>query len=436
MKRLLSLAIALSASACFAIPPADKDSPEYKRAQALIQQLGSNKYRDREKAAAELVKMGRSAKDALMEAKADPDSEVSTRAGQLLPQALALDLQFRIDRFIKDTDGKLKHDLPMLKIYREKIGTDENARKLFADMLLANGSLLEMAEDDPSKLTDKIQQRYQEMYQEMFPNQFNGGFQVEIRQNKLNSEELCCLLFAASSEAYKPIQPDWMLSNLFTQPNFTTHLKDDKGGSAYRKVFFHYLGSRMDDNTINQCVWMLSQNKVKGSADIMAKAIKDGKAIQVYTKANAMCCVGTLGDKTHLPVFDKLLKDSTKIQAFNNGRGQNGEVKVQDIALAMTIHLNGKNPKEFGFIQWNVYPNQLIQYHQLGFTSEEERKKSFKKWEEESKKPATKKDEPKKATPKKADPQKEGPKIVDPPKVDPKKSDSQKDEPKKAEKKK
>jgi hypothetical protein len=387
MKAILSLASAFVASVCVAAPNSPTDPAEHRRAQELVTQLGSAKYREREKAAAELIKMGRASKTALQEGKKHADPEVQTRSQQLLPQALALDLSFRIERYMKDTDGKLDHDLPLIKLYREKVGNDENARALFGGMLKINGALLEAVEEEPGQVTVQIQQHIQEMYQQMFGNQFGGGLRGGGYQpGVLNAQGLCCVLFAAASPAYKPTQPDWLLSNLYTQPNFTNQLKDEKAGSAYRKLFFSYLDARMDDNTINQCVWMLSQHKIKEGADILAKAVKNGKASQVYTKANAMCAVGTLGNKDHLPVFEALIKDDTQVQPFFTKGRQQGFVKVRDVALAMTIHLNGKNPKDYGFEMWNVYPNQVIQYHQLGFGTDEERTAGFKKWEEALKK--------------------------------------------------
>jgi hypothetical protein len=386
MKLVVPLLLVLSTGFVCAAPPAEADSPESRKARELVAQLASPRYKDREKAAAELIKMGRAAKIALQEGKAHKDPEVQTRCQQLLPQALALDLAFRIDRYVKDSEGKLEHDLPLLKTYREKIGTDENARKLFAEMLTANGALLETVAEEPGKVTELVQRRIQEMYQELFGNPFGGGFRGGYQPGRLNANELCCVMFAASSSTYKPSQPDWMISNLFTQPNFTNQLKDEKAGSAYRKLFFHYLETRMDDNTINQCVWMLSQHKIKEGAEIIAKALKNGKATQVYTKASAMCCIGTLGGKEHIQYLEPLLKDDSQVQQFFARGRQGGWIKVRDVALAMTIHLNGKNPKDYGFTMWAVYPNQLIQYHQLGFESDEARTAAFKKWEEEQKK--------------------------------------------------
>src|SRR5689334_12572253 len=115
--------LALFAGAAAAAPPAPVVPADPKLAHDLVRQLGSQRYRDREKAAAELVRMGRAAKPALVEGKKNPDPEVQTRCDQLLPQALALDLAFRVDRFLTDTEGKLQHDLPLLKAYREAIGT-------------------------------------------------------------------------------------------------------------------------------------------------------------------------------------------------------------------------------------------------------------------------------------------------------------------------
>lgn len=379
MKFALALAAGLLASSVWAeTPPAPKGDPV--RLPQLIEQLGSPRYKDREKAASELVRMGRGAKIALQDGAKSADPEVSSRCLQLLPQALTLDLLHRIDVFLKDTEGKEKHDLPLWKVYQEKIGGEAESRKLFAEMLKANAALLEVVEEQPDKATLRIQHRFNEMYQEMFGNQFGG--RGGYRPNALNPAELAAVLFACSTPAYKPVQPDWMLSNLYNQQQFTTLLKDEKTGVGYRKVFFTYLEGRMDDNTLNQCVWMLAQHNIKSAADVIAKALKDGKATQVYTKASAICCVGTLGAKTNIPVLEPFAKDTTQLQGFVIG-GNRGEVKVQDVALANIIHLSGKNPKDYGFKMWNVYPNQLIQYHQLGFATDDDRKAAFKKWDDE-----------------------------------------------------
>ena len=383
MKYALTLAGGLAAGCLWAQTPVPAPTPaDPAKLTQLIQQLGNTRYKEREKAAAELLKLGRGAKVALIEGVKSSDPEVSDRCRQLLPQALALDLLHRIDLFLKDTDGKAKHDLPMWKTYQEKVGTDAECRKLFAEMLKTNAALLEVVEEQPDKATERIQHRSAEMYQEMFGgNGFRGGY----RPNALNHAELACVLFASSTTAFKPSQPDWMLANLYNQPVFTEKLKDDKNGLAYRKVFLNYFDTRMDDNILNQTVWMLAQHNIKSAADVVAKALKDGKLTQPYSKASAICCIGNLGTKNQVAALEPFLKDTSQVQPFAVG-GNRGEIKMQDVALAITIHISGKNPKDYGFKMWNLFPNQLIQYTQLGFTTDEERQAAFKKWAAEAKK--------------------------------------------------
>src|SRR5580765_3323000 len=113
-----------------AIPP-----QELSKARELIKRLGSEVYRDREEAHAELSKMGRLARPALVEAAAsDADPEVRYRCSRLLPKAGADELKARLDTFLADTDSKYDHDLPGLKQFRKSVGTNKEARDLFVEV--------------------------------------------------------------------------------------------------------------------------------------------------------------------------------------------------------------------------------------------------------------------------------------------------------------
>ena len=126
------MASALSARPAGTSPdPKDLAIPanEIARARELIKRLGSEVYKEREEAQAELAKMGRLARSVLAEAAtSDSDPEVRYRCARLLPKAGADDLRARLETFLADTTNKYEHDLPGLKQYRKHVGSDEKAR--------------------------------------------------------------------------------------------------------------------------------------------------------------------------------------------------------------------------------------------------------------------------------------------------------------------
>jgi hypothetical protein len=131
MTRLLAILVGgLCAAAASGASPDPKDlvipPEELSKARELVRKLGSEVFREREDAHAELTRMGRKARQALLEAVgSDPDPEVRFRCSRLLPKAGADDLRARLDTFLADTEGKYDHDLPGLKQYRKAVGNDE-----------------------------------------------------------------------------------------------------------------------------------------------------------------------------------------------------------------------------------------------------------------------------------------------------------------------
>jgi hypothetical protein len=137
---LAVLLVGLCATAGVAAPPNPKDlaipPQELAKARELVKRLGSEVYQEREDAFAELAKMGRLARPALLDGvRSDPDPEVRSRCSRLLPKAGADDLKARIDTFLADTEEKHEHELPGLKQFRKQVGTDKAARDLFIEII-------------------------------------------------------------------------------------------------------------------------------------------------------------------------------------------------------------------------------------------------------------------------------------------------------------
>src|SRR5581483_5617149 len=145
-----------------AIPP-----HELSRAQALVRQLSSETFRDRERAQRELAVMGRLARPVLAAAaQSDPDPEVRVRCARLLPRATADDLKARTDAFLADAEGKYEHDLPGWKRFREVLGADAPARDLFVEILKSGsgGELLAVVDAPAEEAGRAVSDRRNLMY--------------------------------------------------------------------------------------------------------------------------------------------------------------------------------------------------------------------------------------------------------------------------------
>src|SRR5262245_10474843 len=114
--------------------PGDDGTPEHAKAAALVKQLGDKRYATREAAAKQLVEMGPTAVPALTAGTKSNDEEVRNRSITLLPQAMAAEWKRLAEAYLKDEDGKQKHDLPMLAEWEKLTGKPSaGSRKLFAE---------------------------------------------------------------------------------------------------------------------------------------------------------------------------------------------------------------------------------------------------------------------------------------------------------------
>jgi hypothetical protein len=90
-----------------------------------------------------------------------------------------------------------------------------------------------------------------------------------------------------------------------------------------------------------------------------------------------MLAIAKLGDQGHIPILEPYLSND---QPVNNQRGNGFQPLVRDVALATTIHLHGKNPKDFGFTHLRPNKQTLFQAGSMGFTNPQEREATFERW--------------------------------------------------------
>ncbi len=108
--RCLAVVIAVAAIAAAIRAEEPKSGAPEKEMKRLIDQLGSERFQDREQATRQLAQLGKSALPGLKEATQSPDAEVRRRAQQLVEQIEP--------PAVRSMDPPPEPRIPPVKIYR------------------------------------------------------------------------------------------------------------------------------------------------------------------------------------------------------------------------------------------------------------------------------------------------------------------------------
>lgn len=416
MSRVLALLIvgSVSAGSMLAASPDPKDlaipPEELSRARELVKKLGSEVYRDREEAHAELTRMGRLARPVLLEAVTnDPDPEVRYRCSRLLPKAGADDLKARLDTFLADTESKYEHDLPGLKLFRKHLGGDKPARDLFVEMVKSpyNLELLQALDKNPTEAGRAIADRRATLWANMQARNIGG---VIKQPQALTLPDIACLLFAEMVTPSKEIPRGGPVANItgvqFIQQQASMaaiNNADAPHAAPFRKIIGLWLETRDDVNDLNNLSYIAGQllRGFKESVPVLRKVVTtDG--VYGYNKGQALMYLMQQRPKEELPFLKSLLTNDTLVTTVWFGGNGNQPIQHQcllrDVALAMLITHTGQKMTDYGysFPPGVVLNQQNIGYGNYAFESETKRAAAMIKfgfWQLKGC-PAPKKDEP------------------------------------------
>jgi hypothetical protein len=350
---------------------------ENERAAELVRELGDARFKVRDAAARELRRMGRSAKQAVEAGIKNTDPEISRRCIQLLPEIMALDLQSRIDAFLADKDSKRKHNLPLIETYSKTVGLHAAGRELYMDIIKENGAFLEDCLQNPKLAGEKCLTRAKEIQSKMLA--IGQGGQGRPQMNPSDIAPL--FLLGADSEMSKNIPGDSFVPalNFMWQAPFQNALNNGEQAAPFRKLFVAWANGRTDVDSISNALAVVLNNNVKEGAGFAVKMMRS-KDLRGWTRAQAITVVGKFGGKEH--VSDMVAMFGDKAQVANVQRNNvKISTQVNDVALAMAVHLTGQNHLDYGFDLLQNQPALLWAYQYHGFSTDEKRAAAFKKWD-------------------------------------------------------
>lgn len=409
---VLSLFLATSGSLFAQSQTPVQSDKDQAKAERLILQLGSEDFKEREAAEAELKQMGPLAEAALSRAAASsPDQEVKKRADQLLTRLKNLAYQDRLEKFRSDRSGKLGYDLPGWSAFRamicgETLASDgkirfarpelkEVAHDFFFEMVTTLPEvfpLLEAIGGPPGDLQKLLAERLANLNSNVpnpnllapiKPMPVGGSLPLRIE------EGLLCLFLDAQLKPRPAMNEEmlYFLGSVLGGTKFPGLLKQkDNRGLAARALFDTWLDLLKNPDELNM---MIDRTKVWNDEPGLSKLAVRMIGLPHDKVRNKWIALMTIlkNKKVELiPVLETLFNEKEPINAYfesdPTGKtvGMMVGVQTRDMALASVLILCGQDPVKFGLepLPGNTEKNPLYGYKDF----DEKRTAGFAKWAE------------------------------------------------------
>lgn len=390
---------------------------DLQRARALVRQLGSDDYLEREQAQAELARMGRLARPALQEALANhPDPEIRHRCATLLPAAIDDDLKARLAVFLADTAGRYDHHLPGWDRFRTAacnewrwcgwlLRSDRQllpaARQLYAEMLgSASSRDLLFALDDPTaQLTALAAERRQELILARFPRNIviNGQSVATHVSRPITLADWITLVLIElhlPNAGSNPRLPQFTSAMVGSPLSVNLRQQDDRG-QVVRNLIAQWCLSRRDPQELYYLLNNLPNLNLSSLAQPLAQRLLLHPAAPTgYKRLALQRLVAETQPGQLLPVLESLFHDqsvltNTVLVRVVNGQQQRDAITIElrDAALAIAIYLCDRNPTDYGFVdrmpQQGRNGNTNLLPDRYYFRDDATRQQAFQRWQRE-----------------------------------------------------
>jgi hypothetical protein len=377
---LLSCWALFVAGVTHAEEPLSVTPEQQKRATALVRQLGERSYRVRERAVRELLAMGLAARKAVEDGTKDKDPEVRKRCLDLLPDILQAGFRARLKAFRADKDGKKQHNLPGWKLYREIVGSDQEARTFFADLCWENAGLMDLFEKEPGRAVAAVANRCEQLQAlQRFP---QSGRLPSLRP--VDVAPLFLILSQPRTGAASNAETSnltYQITNLFYQSGIREMLTA-KGRTPFKKLVLGWMSRQPEDHTLGHILSTASNMNMPEVVEIAEKVVRSKKT-GAQGHAHGMVILGKSGGKKYIELFESFLDDKGNVSSFGIGNNLRGSTEVRDVALAMLVHVTGQKHTEYDFtFSRETGYSLLFNAPFLGFTTPEERTAAFNKWQQ------------------------------------------------------
>jgi RNA polymerase sigma factor (sigma-70 family) len=373
-------------------PPPPKPRPN---AEALVKQLGSDEFAEREAAGKKLRSLGLAALPAIRAGMKDPDLEIARRCAELLPRVYADSWAPFAKQFQADKDGKQDFDHPIWQRFKAIAGDSRQSRKIFAEMIddPARVKALQAAAIDPEAAgavyAEEMTRQAEEMTRQLLERaRTYSPFMVlpHIRRG-----EFATVLFLGCYPAKAQAAP--------TREVETSYIDDGIMGtssvfeSPMRKLYAGWAANRSNHESIRFAMRTALRVESEDCLAVARRVAADAK-LPSPIRASAFPVLAQFGSRTDLALLEPF-RDDTAVygQEIGDDTGPPSEkpapkpppriAQVRDMAVTMMLVLHGKEPSELGFDYGLASPDAYVkwQYYVLaaGFRNDVDRAAAHRK---------------------------------------------------------
>lgn len=349
------------------------DEPTSRQLREWITNLGENSYAQRELAAQRLIRAGDAAIEPLQRTSQSPDREVRERAKKILSTLQRRRRDGIVSRFRKGEALADAMTIPGWKTFSQQYGQDALARKLYAEMLQAEWSLLTAVftteKKEKTELT-AIARRLEQVQR--------------VRSSRYRPTDrgtVITFFFLASrfpeevgehGQFFTFFTPGQEISRTLVEAVPATKVKSER--QLIRRIVGDWLlnatkTNHLDDRHGLQVTLLYRMRDVGSTIGQRVLKTPDSSAM---SKDMAMQAIVLRGDVEQAPLIEKYLSDTTVL-----GSNEKRQRQLRDVALACLMKLHGHDLSLIDVRPGRATLREPFEYSSIGYATEAERTKAL-----------------------------------------------------------
>jgi len=384
---VLCLAFFWIALSLLAQEPTDREIAQW------TDQLSDDSYIVRQAAAEHLFAAGTAARVALLELAAGPDPETRAAARRLVTKIDQSAFERRLAAFAADGNGHRGLTLPGWKTFRLAMGgdslkNDSEARSLFVAMHRQEADLLD-------RLFSKDRAMENSAWEDRLLRLLNWRVHTTNRAVLIRPHNLAPPLGSCATMLFLGTMPELKISDrattslahLASRSPIREAIKSGRHRQAIRKLVSSWVTDCPNKNEplLLQRLQLVQAYELRDALPWVAQVLQSTEAsgsASARTRASAILILGKLGNPEHADFLKPLLEDKRVCQQVRGATPQKKvlSVQVRDVALAVMIHLAGKDVKDFGYLHARPNQQSVFILGTLHFAGDAQRDQALAKW--------------------------------------------------------